>query len=72
MAMKTKPPVQLDDLSPSAYITLQDTARLLSISEISVRRWSAKKMLPPIRKIGSNSVRMNVGELRAALAKLAA
>lgn len=62
----------LEELPPGALLTISDTASLLKVSGITVRRWSASGRLPPLLKIGPNSVRINAGELRAALAKLAA
>lgn len=71
MADTTPVSPNLNEMPAEAFLTLRDTAAILKIHEITVRRWSASGRLPKLRKIGPNSTRINVGELREALSKLA-
>ena len=61
-----------DDLPPSAQVPARTLAGLLDVSEVTVWRWSKKGKLPQPRKLGGNTTRFNVGEVREAIAKLAA
>lgn len=63
---------QFDDLPASAHIPARTLATLLDISEVSVWRWAKAGKLPRPRKLGANTTRFNVGEVREALTKLAA
>lgn len=74
MANKQKQtiPPNLDELPPSALLTIRDVSAILRVNDVTIRRWSASGKLPRLRKIGKNSTRFNAGELREALAKLAA
>lgn len=65
-------PSHFDDLPASAEVPARTLAALLDISEVSVWRWSKIGKLPRPRKLGANTTRFNVGEVREALAKLAA
>ena len=61
-----------DALPDSAHVPVTTAAGLLGISDVTAWRWCKSGKLPKPRKIGDNSTRLNVGELRAAIAKLAA
>lgn len=65
-------PTNFDELPPSAQVPARTLATLLDISEVTVWRWTKAGKLPAPRKIGANTTRFNVGEVREALAKLAA
>ncbi|HAN55816.1 MAG TPA: transcriptional regulator [Betaproteobacteria bacterium] len=56
----------------SAQVPAKTLAALLDISEVTVWRWSKSGRLPRPRKLGANTSRFNVGEVRAAIAALAA
>lgn len=72
MAMKVTPLTNFDELPSSAQVPARILAHLLGISEVSVWRWSKAGKLPRPRKLGANTTRFNVGEVREALAKLSA
>ncbi|HBU30326.1 MAG: transcriptional regulator [Thiobacillus sp. GWE1_62_9] len=69
---KQETPTNFDDLPASAQVPARTLASLLHISEVTVWRWSKDGRLPKPRKLGPASTRWVVGEVRAALAKLAA
>lgn len=71
MAMKCIPK-HFDDLPASAQVPARMLASLLDISEVTVWRWARLGKLPRPRRLGGNTTRFNVGEVREALAKLAA
>lgn len=72
MAIKASLPKHFDDLPPSAQVPARTLATLLDVSEVTVWRWAKAGKLPAPRKLGSNTTRFNVGEVREAIAKLAA
>ena len=61
-----------DDLPDVANVSARTLAQVLAVSEVTIWRWSKDSRLPKPRKLGANTTRWNVGEVRAALAKLAA
>lgn len=63
-------PVNFDELPASAQVPARTLATLLNVSEVTVWRWSKAGKLPTPRKLGGNTTRFTVGEVRAALAKL--
>ena len=65
-------PTNFDDLPSSAQVPARMLASLLDVSEVTIWRWSKAGKLPKSRKLGANTTRFNVGEVRAAIAKLAA
>ena len=67
-------PENFDTLPASAMLSATDLSGLLGISLNSVWRWSKaeKGKLPRPWKLGANTTRWNVGEVREALSKLAA
>lgn len=69
MAMKVIPK-HFDDLPASAQVPARTLASLLDVSEVTIWRWSKSGKLPRPRKLGGNTTRFNVGEVRAAFAKL--
>lgn len=71
MAKQTTPK-HFDDLPASAQVPARTLASLLDVSEVTVWRWAKAGKLPRPRKLGGNTTRFNVGEVREALAKLAA
>lgn len=64
-------PDNFDALPASAQLAARKLAILLDVSEVTVWRWVKAGKLPRPRKIGANTTRFNVGELREAFAKLA-
>jgi predicted DNA-binding transcriptional regulator AlpA len=71
MAMKPIPQ-HFDDLPASAQVPARTLAIILDVSEVTIWRWAKIGKLPRPRKPGGNTTRFNVGEVRIALAKLAA
>ena len=65
-------PENFDTLPASAMVSAADLSGLLGISINSVWRWTKAAKLPAARKLGANTTRWNVGEVREAIAKLAA
>ena len=61
-----------DDLPDAGNVTARTLAQVLAVSEVTIWRWSKDGRLPKPRKLGANTTRWNVGQVRAALAKLAA
>ena len=61
-----------DDLPDVGNVPARTLAQVLSVSEVTIWRWSKAGRLPKPRKLGANTTRWNVGEVRAALAKLVA
>lgn len=65
-------PTNFDDLPASAQVPASTVATLLGISQVTVWRWTKAGKLPSPRKLGANTSRFNVGELREAISELAA
>lgn len=65
-------PHNLDTLPDSGFISDRTLSQSLEVSPATVWRWTREGKLPQPRKLGENTTRWNVGEVRAALAKLAA
>lgn len=63
-------PENFDTLPASAQLPARKLAILLDVSEVTIWRWAKAGKLPRPRKIGANTTRFNVGEVREALAKL--
>ena len=61
-----------DDLPDAGNVTARTLAQVLAVSEVTIWRWAKDGRLPKPRKLGANTTRWNVGQVRAALAKLAA
>lgn len=64
--------VDIETLPSGAWLTIKDVAAYCGKHPMTIRRWSESKMLPPLRKVGPNTVVFFAGELREALARLAA
>jgi predicted DNA-binding transcriptional regulator AlpA len=60
-----------DQLPDSAFVPQSTLEALLQTSGTTVWRWSRDGKLPKPRKLGGNTTRWNVGELRQATAKMA-
>ena len=61
-----------DDLPDAGNVTARTLAQVLAVSEVTIWRWAKDGRLPKPRKLGANTTRWNVGQVRAALATLAA
>lgn len=59
-----------DYLPDSANVRVDVAADLLGISTVTAWRWCKNGRLPKPLKLGANTTRLNVGELRASIAKL--
>lgn len=59
-----------DELPASAQVPAKTLATLLDVSTMSIWRMAKDGRLPKPRKLGPNTTRWTVGEVRAALAKL--
>jgi len=62
----------LDAFPDCGFISARSLATLLAVSQVTIWRWAKAGRLPAPRKLGGNTTRFNVGEVREALAKLAA
>ena len=72
MATIRNTPENFDTLPKSAMVSATDLSGLVGVSLNTIWRWSKSGRLPAPRKVGLNTTRWNVGEIREALAKLAA
>ncbi len=74
MATKTDDPalITFDALPDSAFVQSATLAALFQTSSTTIWRWAKDGRLPKPRKIGGNSTRWNVGEVRQAIAKMGA
>lgn len=70
MAIQTA--LNLDTLPDSGYISCSTLAAALETSLTTVWRWSKSGRLPKPHRLGEGTTRWRVGEVRAALSKLAA
>lgn len=61
-----------DALPDSAFVSAATLAALFNTSGTTIWRWSNAGRLPRPRRLGGNTTRWNVGEVKAAIAKLAA
>lgn len=62
----------LDGFPDCGFVSARTLAALFAVSEVTIWRWSKAGKLPVPRKLGGNTTRFNVGEVRAAIVKLAA
>lgn len=62
----------LDGFPDCGFIAARTLAAMLGVSQVTIWRWSKAGKLPAPRKLGEGTTRWNVGEIRAALSKLAA
>lgn len=74
MATETNDPslTNFDALPDSAFIQSTTLAALFQTSGTTIWRWTKDGKLPKPHKLGENTTRWKVGEVRAAIAKLAA
>lgn len=70
MANQTVP--NLDTLPDSGFVSCQTLATALETSLTTIWRWSKSGRLPKPHRLGEGTTRWRVGEVRAALSKLAA
>lgn len=62
----------LDHAPDCSYVAARTLAAWLGVSQVTIWRWVKSKRLPAPKKLGENCTRFNVGQVREALAKLAA
>lgn len=62
----------LDAMPDCGFVAARSLATWLGVSQVTVWRWVKTGQLPAPKKLGANTTRFRVGEVRAALAKLAA
>lgn len=62
----------LDAMPNCGFVAARSLAAWLGVSQVTVWRWVKTGQLPTPKKLGANTTRFHVGEVRAALAKLAA
>ena len=70
--MTTQQTHTLDTLPDSGFVSAKTLAIVLEVSQCTVWRWYKSGKLPKPKKLGEGTTRWNVGEVRAALTKLAA
>ena len=64
-------PGNFDELPPSAQVPALTVAAWLGVSRTTIWRWTKAGKLPQPRRLGSNTTRWAVGELRQAVARMA-
>lgn len=62
----------LDAMPDCGFVAARSLAAWLGVSQVTVWRWVKTGQLPAPKKLGANTTRFQIGEVRAALAKLAA
>lgn len=62
----------LDATPDCGFVSARSLAAWLGVSQVTIWRWAKTGKLPAPRKLGEGTTRWNVGEVRAALASLAA
>lgn len=62
----------LDDFPDCGFVSARTLATLFAVSQATIWRWAKDGKLPAPRKLGGNTTRFNVGEVREAITKLAA
>lgn len=74
MATETNDPslTNFDVLPDSAFIQSATLAALFQTSDTTIWRWTKDGKLPKPHKLGGNTTRWRIGEVRKAIAKLAA
>lgn len=60
----------LDHMPDCGYVAARTVASWLGVSQVTVWRWVRANRLPAPKKLGANTTRFNVGEVRSALAVL--
>lgn len=62
----------LDALPDCGFVSARTLAAWFDVSEVTIWRWAKSGRLPTPRRLGGNTTRFNVGDVRAAVARLAA
>jgi predicted DNA-binding transcriptional regulator AlpA len=62
----------LDAMPDCGFVAARSLAEWLGVTQVTIWRWAKAGRLPAPRKLGEATTRWNVGEVRAALAKMAA
>lgn len=62
----------LDAMPDCGFVSARTLAAWFAVSQVTIWRWAKDGKLPTPRKLGGNTTRFNVGEVRTAIAKLAA
>ena len=60
----------LDHMPACGFFAARTVASWLGVSQVTVWRWVKTGRLPAPKKLGANTTRFNVGEVRSALAVL--
>lgn len=60
----------LDHMPNCGFVATRTVASWLGVSQVTVWRWVKTGRLPAPKKLGANTTRFNVGEVRSALAVL--
>lgn len=60
----------LDHMPDCGYIAVRSLAAWLGVSQVTIWRWVKSGRLPAPKKLGENTTRFNVGEIRSALVVL--
>ncbi len=60
----------LDNMPDCGYVAARSLAAWLGVSQVTIWRWVKSGRLPAPKKLGANTTRFNVGEIRGALALL--
>lgn len=60
----------LDHMPACGFVAARTVASWLGVSQVTVWRWVKTGRLPAPKKLGANTTRFNVGEVRSALAVL--
>ena len=62
----------LDAMPDCGFVAARTLAAWLGVSQVTVWRWVKTGQLPAPKKLGANTTRFSVLEIRAVLAKLSA
>ena len=62
----------LDAMPDCGFVAARSLAAWLGVSQVTVWRWVKTGQLPAPKKLGANTTRFSVLEIRAVLAKLSA
>ena len=65
-------PINFDALPDGAFITDIDLAAVFQVHRLTIWKWSKSEQLPKPYRLGGNTTRWKVGEVRQAIARKAA
>lgn len=65
-------PINLDALPDGAFVTDLDLAAAFRVHQMTIWKWSKSGQLPKPYRLGGNTTRWKVGEVRLAIAQKAA